>query len=517
MKRAAVGGHFQLPISNFCVLVVADMGDATTPLTLVDARHLLRRIGFGAPPDELGRIVGRSRGTVAEDLLAFTPSRFRLRGDDVPALHNSWLMYMHQPPALRYGHVTGSLRKSCHALQEKLVLFWHNHFATNLAYTPGVAQQNSLFRQYCKGNFKDFAKAMNKNPLMMGFLGTVYNLKYEPNENYAREMMELFTLGVTDFAGNPNYAQEDIVQIARAFTGWSVDLNQLVAYLDEGRHDFMADYPERGPKVIFQSVGGFGPQGRSFTVNGEGAAEIDTVIDIIFEHRDSTGRNTVARYIAGKLFSYFAHPDPSLAVIDQLVQESGFDASFNVEPLLRAMFVHDDFYASAGTPASGAPKSVKWPIDYVVSTLNLLKMEGKTRQQSLPGSLETLRSFLDEMGQTLLLPPSVFGWDLEEAWLTTGRLLARFAFAMAVITSRDGDRFSLNAPDLIDLDLTDAGEIVDALTDLLGVTDQLADDERQALVDYLGGPLDLHDAEVRNSKFNGLIGLILVSPVYQVH
>ena len=112
---------------------------------------------------------------------------------------------------------------------------------------------------------------------------------------------------------------------------------------------------------------------------------------------------------------------------------------------------------------------------------------------------------------------SVFGWDLEEAWLTTGRLLARFAFAMDVITARQGDRSSLNTQTLIDLDLSDAGAIVDAVTDLLGLTDQLTGAERQALVDYLGGPLDLHDDQTRNSKLHGLIGLVLASPPYQLH
>jgi hypothetical protein len=494
------------------------MGDAATLLTLWEARHLLRRSGFGALPDEVRAIMGRPRGAVVDDLLDFKPSRFAPYGDDVAALHNFWLRDMLRPRVPRRGGPgTAYLRKAHHALQEKLVLFWHDHFATNLGYVAGIAQQNQLFRLHCKGNLRDFVKAMNKNPLLMGFLGTNRNFKWEPNENYARELMELFTLGVADFAGNPNYVQQDIVQIARAFTGWGINLNPLMAFLDESRHDFMAEFPARGAKVIFQQTGGFGPQGRSFVTNGEGAAEIDTIIDLIFEHRDSENRNTVARYIANKLLTYFAHPQPAPAVVDELVDASAFDTAFDLQSLLRALFVHDAFYASAAPAWTGAPKSVKWPVDYVVSSLRLLGMQAKTKYLYLAGGQIYLRGLLVEMGQALLQPPTVFGWDWEEAWLTSGRLLARFAFAMAVITSRDGDRFSLNSAALIDPDLGAPGDIVDAVTDLLGVTDQLTTDDRQVLIDYLGGPLDLHDGAVRDSKLNGLIGMVLVSPAYQLH
>jgi len=497
------------------------MGDGSTILTRRAARHLLARSGFGALPDEVERITGLSRAEAVDELLNFRPDRFHLRGDDLGSVGNSWVRYMIRRRSLRPRvKARLRLRHSRHALQEKLVVFWHDHFASTIGHAPGTAQQNLLFRRHCAGNFRDFIKAINKNPLMMTYLGTVRNLAREPNENYARELMELFTLGPKDFAGNANYEQEDIVQIARAFTGWSIRAEDLSAFLYDLVHDYEASFPARGPKVIFRSRGGFGPGGRAFTEQGEGPAEIDVVTDILFEHRDSDGHNTAARFITQKLFQYFAYANPSADVIDAIVAESGFATSFELRGLLRALFLHDEFYATAGQASEGAPKSVKWPVDYVISTLRLLRVEGETRYQYLTGDTNLavqIRAAIGAMGQSLLRPPSVFGWDWEEAWLTTGRILARFSFAMGVCLTRGAGRYRLDLSRLVPLELSAPDAIVDALVEHLGIAEDLSAVDRQALIDYLGGPLDLTNPDDRNRKLAGLVNLILVCPAYQVH
>ena len=189
------------------------MGDANTVLDAAETRHLLTRTGFGATPAAVAKSLkrGDTRGEAADRLLKFSPKKFQPggKGKD-PSLqesHDKWISFM----------LTAKF-----PLQEKLVLFWHDHFATSnvkVANTTLMAQQNLLLRLFCKGNFRSFVKAMNKNPAMMEFLDTVRSGRRHPNENYPRELMELFTLGVLDSAGNPNYLQEDIVQIARAFSG----------------------------------------------------------------------------------------------------------------------------------------------------------------------------------------------------------------------------------------------------------------------------------------------------------
>jgi uncharacterized protein (DUF1800 family) len=494
------------------------MGDQNSLLTAAEARHLLRRTGFGAPLKAVNKMVGRTRGDAVDALLKFKPKKFKPGGKNrdssLRESHDLWILFM---------------LKVKFPLEEKLVLFWHDHFATSAAKVDSaflMATQNARLRAFCKGNFKDFVKAMNRDPAMMEFLDTVRNHNEVPNENYARELQELFTLGVHDSAGNPNYTQEDIVQIARAFTGWRYN-DKGEAELHEGDHDFMADFPERGPKVIFKERGGFGPGGRSFATFSEGASEIDQVVDILFAHTDSDGHSTIARRIARRLLECFAHPDPDLAVIDAVVATSAFATSWDVSALLRAIFVHDAFYASATPPPldAGSKRSVKWPIDYVMSTLRLLNVALKPHKDDelrIDGGSASIRDHLTAMGQRLLEPPSVFGWDWEAAWISSATLLARYDFIRDIVEARLKGKTGFHPEKLVDLKLTDPAAIVDAVSDVLGVKDRFTSAERSVLIDYLtaGGvepTIDLNDSDVRNTKLNGLFALVLQSPTYQLH
>ncbi len=490
------------------------MGDENTILTEAEARHLLRRTGFGPTRQELDNsgYIGSTRGAAADDLLDFKPKKFKPSGREFDRSHDKWIKFM---------------TKTRHPIQSKLVLFWHDHFATAISTVQDVklmAIQIRLLYTNSKGNFKDLVKAINIDTAMMEFLDTVRNRKQVPNENYARELQELFTLGVTDFAGNENYTQEDIVQISRAFTGWDYE-KAAQPFLNENRHDFMEDFPERGPKVIFKGAHGFPPGGADFTTSGEGAAEINVVTDILFQHTDTDGKNTVARRTAARLIEYFAHPDlvtPSL--VDAVVADSGFDTNWDISALCRAIFVRDEFYATAA-PApfgGGTLKSVKWPIDYTVSTLRVLRVKLRGRDKIVDGgTFRPIRDHLQNMGQLILDPPSVFGWDWESAWLSSSTLLARYNFARDIVAAREGGK-RFRPETLMDLSLTDPGQIADAVLDLLGVSNQLTASERQALIDYLtdsglNASLDLLDDGIRNTKLHGLFALVMQSPAYQVH
>ena len=481
-----------------------------TPLTLQHARHLLRRTGFGASQGDAAEFLAQhpTRGAAATALLSYKPNGFKPGGRSFDDIHDKWIKYMLKVKA---------------PLQEKLVLFWHDHFATGISKVFDVklmAAQNKLFRLNGRGNFKSLVKAVNLDPAMMEFLDTVRNHAEIPNENYARELQELFTLGVKDSAGVDNYVQADVAQIARAFTGWDYD---KVAFFKSYDHDEMADFPERGPKVIFQSTGGFGPAGRSFTIGGESENEIDEVVDIIFEHTDSEGKNTVARRTARRLIEYFAHPEPDLAFIDAVVAASSFDQDFELTPLLHAIFVHDDFYLTAGPPVgAGTRKSVRWPVDFVVATLRLLKMKPKGKYQYIDGgSYNRVFDQLGNMGQLVFDPPSVFGWDWETAWVSSSTMLARYGFARDVAAAHWGGGTAFRPEKLVDLALTDPNDILTAVTDVLGVTGDLTLAEETALVDYLtdngaNPSLDLFDYDTRHSKLHGLFALIMQTPAYQL-
>lgn len=499
----------------------------STPLTNTLARHLLRRTGFGAPAADVQTLVDNyaTVGAAVDHLLDFSPSKYRPGGRFIDDAHNKWIKYM---------------VKTHLQLQEKLVLFWHDHFATSYGKVGDVElmrNQNRLLRLNCRGNFRDFVKAINKNPAMMEFLDTVRNRKKVPNENYARELQELFTLGVKapvpDGSGEDrNYEQEDIVQIARAFTGWDYD-SKGNATLDENRHD-QGDAaegwsPPRGPKVIFKNRGGFGtPAGQSFDAGTDYAAEIDNVIDIIFQHRYGPSGNlrpTTADYIANKLITYFAHPNPNPAYVHAVVDGSGFAVNFELAPLLREILVHDDFFLSAAPPSAGGKKSVRWPVDFVIGTLRLLNMKMKGRFQEVQGgNYQAIRDQLTNMGQILFEPPSVFGWDWETSWISSSTLLARYSFARDVSSARGGGATAFR-PDRLGLDLneTDPTAIVAAVTSLLGVDDQFTGAEIDALIMYLtdgvgaSATVDLTDYDTRNRKLNGLVATVMQSPAYQLH
>lgn len=501
------------------------MGDENTVLTENDVRHVMRRAGFGAPPKELAKLLKQAkkrqnpptRGAVAESLLDYKPKLFKPGGSDRYKAHNKWVSYLQKPKS---------------PLQSKLVLFWHDHFSTQVSVVGEMkimAVQIRLLHEYAKGNFKDFVKAINRDAAMMEMLDTVRNKKAVPNENYARELKELFTLGVDDLAGNSNYTEDDVSQIARAFTGWDYEYPKGTPYMDDNDHDYEAQFPSRGPKVVFQTTGGFGPAGRDFTVNGEGEAEIDTVTDILFDHTDSDGENTVARRITRRLLRFFCHDDyanpgpAEIAVIDQIIADSGFASTWDLQALYRAIFVHDVFFETAA-PAPygpGTKKAVKWPVDYFVSTLRLTGMKLRTSDRRvLGGSYRTAYGHLSQMGQILLEPPSVFGWSWDTAWLNSATLLARFRFARDIVAAREGGRFQPEK--LVDLDLSDPGEIVDAVADSLGIPDQVTTNERNIYIDYLtdngsNPALDLNDSYERNTKLHGLYALMMQSPAYQLH
>jgi uncharacterized protein (DUF1800 family) len=489
------------------------MGGANSILSAMEARQLLQRTGFGAKPADVAKLVGVTRGVAVDKMLNFKARPFKPSGRYIENIHDSWLKQM---------------VRTTHPVQEKLVLFWHDHFATSFDKVGSVrwmARQNKILRVHSKGNFKTLLNAINVDPAMMEFLDTQRNRRAEPNENYPRELMELFTLGVFDFNGQPNYLQSDVVQVARAFSGWRYDDGTGKPYFNEGQHDFLSDYPARGAKVIFKVRGGFGAGGHSFVpAAGEGADEIAAVVDILLTHRDSDGKVTAARRIARRLLEFFCHDGfavPTQAVrdvVDPIVAASAFDSLWELRPLLREIFVHDAFYQYAANPVS-----VKWPIDYVVSTFRLLKMLPRGLYAYVDGgSYRGVRDMLADMGQVILQPPSVFGWDWETAWLNSATLLARYDFARNIAGARGRLPYHLKAEELVSPVLTDPAQILDAVAAVLGLKDRLSAADRTALLAYLTddgavSSLDLTDYDIRNRKLHGLFGLLLQSPIYQLH
>ncbi|MGE3179112.1 MAG: DUF1800 family protein [Vicinamibacterales bacterium] len=277
--------------------------------------------------------------------------------------------------------------QTTHPLEEKMALFWHGHFATHenkVRDYRKMQQQIALFEQHATGSLRDLTIKVAQNPAMLYFLDAQYNVKGAPNENFAREVMELFTMGVG------KYTEKDVRECARAFTGWYFD--NLDFKIDPSKHD-------DGPKTFLGKTGNF---------DGVEA------IRIIFE------QPVTAEYLAGKIYRFLVREELSPALrakLGDLLRQ----ADYQVKPLLTAIFLSRDFYSQASYGGH-----IKGPVEHLVTMVKQLGAE------SMPGIPDFNQATI-AMGQHLLNPPSVAGWAGGKAWITPGLLIARGNIARDVL------------------------------------------------------------------------------------
>ena len=420
-----------------------------TPITAADwdydkAAHLIERAGFGATPAEIERLAAMTPDAAVDELVNYTT----VDNSATPAFDPSpiWEPGMDPFPksradAVRIARETGSsmgvdmlpdgtqrrlqpvvnkffygLRSNAietrrlalwwaermlvtrRPLEEKLTLFWHGHFATGntkVRDTRMMLRQNEMLRANAAGNFRDLLVGILTDPAMLVYLDNGENRKGHPNENFGRELLELFTMGVG------NYTEQDIREAARAFTGWTNDV--LEFRFDPATHD-------DGEKTFLGQTGAF---------NG------DDIIDIIL------ATPVTADYISAKLYRFFVREE-----LDENTRVSlgatFRDAEYELKPLLRRVFLSRDFYS----PAAYATQ-VKSPVHLVVSTYRKL---GLTALPTIPdfGRLTA------RLGQTLFNPPNVAGWAGGRTWITPASLLERGnLFRDVLLPDTDGFR----APD----------------------------------------------------------------------
>jgi uncharacterized protein (DUF1800 family) len=274
-----------------------------------------------------------------------------------------------------------------HPLREKLVLFWHNHFATSIAKvrrTTLMFDQNCVLRTHANGKFGPYLLAMSKDPAMLEYLDSNSNVKAHPNENYAREVMELFSLGVG------NYTEKDVREGARAFTGW---------HTDGDGYDFDASFHDDGPKTIL---------GHSGAWNG------DDVVRILLE------QPACARFLVRKLYRFFVNettnpPDRLLEPLAEQFRKTEGDTGAVVRTILSSRHFFSE---------SAFRQRVKSPVEFVLGAVRATT-DGAVSQQ-------VLVTRLDAMGQNLFEPPNVKGWPGGTAWLNSSTLVARQNFAQAL-------------------------------------------------------------------------------------
>jgi uncharacterized protein (DUF1800 family) len=366
---------------------------AADPWNVKWAGHLYRRAGFGGNLAELRRAVAAGPAATIDVLL---------KGEPKAAGFYAWLTRRAQidrgikEVAQLRGWWVYCMLNSGHPLLEKMTLFWHNHFATSVAKVTSVPlmyKQNVLLRQHALGKFEPFLQAMSKDAAMLAWLDSNSNIKGRANENYARELMELFSLGVG------NYTEKDIREAARAFTGWGTNGDS---------YEFNPYFHDTGAKTVLGQTGNF---------NG------DDVVRIVLK------RPVAARFLVRKLYRDFVSEQqvPPDSLIEPLA-DSFRKSDYDISHLMRTMLSSRHFFSNYAFR-----QRIKSPVEYVLGSVRAVYRdypEGDPNRQNVP--LRQLASRIDAMGQPLFAPPNVKGWRGGEAWLTTSTMLTRQNFAQAV-------------------------------------------------------------------------------------
>ena len=385
------------------------------PLSLPDARHLLTRTGIGASPTEIENFIGLTRRQAVEKIIAGLQTEPQ---SQPPEWTKKASPYHWRTPELsskekqkfrvaRYNEMQ-SLRRwwvqemisTTSPQTERLTLFWHNHFATSFLginnQAISIARQHAMFREYGSGNFRQLLKQIIRDPAMLNYLDNNNSNKEKPNENFARELMELFSLG------EGNYTEQDVKNAARALTGYTI----------EGTNDqqFMFRYwaHDNSEKSIFGKTGNF---------NG------DDLVDLILT------QPAAARFITAKFWYALVSnikPDRSrLAVHANAFRQSDYD----IKTLYKSILLSEDFWN-----VDNRATIVQSPVALTIGTIRSTGI--------LPSDWQTLPSTLAQMGQQLFDPPNVAGWPGGKAWITPGRLLTRLEWlkSLAAASSDAGAR-----------------------------------------------------------------------------
>jgi uncharacterized protein (DUF1800 family) len=384
-----------MQVRAFLGLLFVAASAIAEPIGYEGARHLLNRVGFGATDAEIRAFAPLERAAAVERILAgarreafvappafvddaFTPFyRFaqldpdarrreqRRRLDEAFALREWWVREMIATPS---------------PLTERMTLFWHGHFATSLQKVRSAQlmyRQNALLRREALGNFATLLHAIARDPAMLIYLDNAGSRRGAPNENFAREVMELFTLG------EGRYGENDVKEAARAFTGWSLDR-------ETGTFLRRAAWHDRGEKTVL---------GRTGRLDGA------DILDILL------ARPETAELVARKLWKEFVSPAPEGAEILRLAAAFRQER-YEVKPLLRALLLSEAFWAP-----SNRGVLVKSPVELVVGTLRLFEIR--------PLDLRPAAIACATLGQSPFAPPNVKGWPGGEAWINSATLLAR--------------------------------------------------------------------------------------------
>ena len=389
----------------FC-LATACISEAPLALTFEQARHLLSRTSFSATAADINALLTLDQDDAVGQLIAATrttaqtpapewvdeplPERGSIRSMDDNERAQMRKLWRERGMELKTWWYSEMVATDS-ALTEKMTLFWHNHFTSSLRKVKSpqlMFRQNRRLREHALGSFGDLLQAIARDPAMLVYLDNHTNRSGNPNENFARELLELFTLG------EGHYTEQDIKETARAFTGWGVDRR-------DGKHIVRPRLHDDGNKTVL------GVSGR---LDG------NDVIEILLEHPQTS------KHITEKLWREFVDDQPPTGIIESLAAQFR-DNDYEIAPLLHSILTSREF-----TSLDNHGAQIKSPVELLVGTVRTLELpirEGRLLARAGRG-----------LGQDLFDPPNVKGWPGGEQWITSDSLMNRQHILQRVVDAR---------------------------------------------------------------------------------
>ena len=466
-------------------------------LSFDEAAHLIRRAGFGGTPDEIDELASRGREAAVDFLINFN----QINNSEMDSLLASSFDFSDQQNINN-----GEIRRWWYTrmfttkrqFEEKITLFWHNHFATSSAKVQDffMFNQNNLLRANALGNFDDLLLKVSQDPAMLIWLDNITNVLGNANENFGRELQELFTMGINDVVtGDANYTELDVKEVARAFTGWNYQRRPPFAFqLNANQHD-------NGTKTIFGQQGNFSGQ---------------DVITIL------SAKPATARYLTWKLFNFFVYPVTGSSSDKKTIDKFSkvyLNNNPSIRELVRAILVSDEFFSERAMFSL-----VKQPVELVVGAVRML---GGTFNPGLPGNRggsSVPPNSARNMGQDIFAPPDVAGFDSNLGWVNTASMLERFNYTNIFATNRNTTNpgVSVSNERLKSLTKSKAKKTVKKFLSVLGPLD-LGGSTRKTLQNYLetgdnGQPADFTNSDpLIDKKVRGLVHQIMCLPEFQLN
>jgi uncharacterized protein (DUF1800 family) len=393
------------------------------------AAHLMVRAGFGADPSEIRKMRSLGPEKAIESLInapvenypaptwATPEDQDELRAEVKEAATPDEKQMARKLLREKFGSEMKDLThwwvtrmvNTRSPLVEKMTLFWHGHFATSAqkvrpAYKMWL--QNETFRQNALGNFRTLAKAVSRDPAMMIWLDLVQSKKESPNENFGREVMELFTLG------EGHYTESDVREAARAFTGYRINQKEQSFRFADRQFD-------PGVKTFMGKTGPW---------------DGDQILDIIISQPES------ARFITAKIWRFFAYDEPDPKLIDALASELR-NTRDELRPFMKSLFLSEEFYSPQARNSQ-----IKSPVQFLAQALRTLPVQ-------LPDS-DVVEFAFRQMGQVPFFPPNVKGWDGGKSWINTATLTFRYKLAHQLVEGINPQEMGLPKPPMMEMSAT---------------------------------------------------------------